>query len=395
MITFPVNDVVKATELLELTPYKVVLERLFQKPVEGFPTHKLPIIDSEFKHPFIGTVWTAFNLHYPLVLSPDMIWLLIVQGFATHISKNAEKMRHTFVQHKGKKTLTVRADNFIKGQNNDWKSVFPQFTAQIGQYLKTDISNVIITDFSTTTPTEKAVFELTLMEAMSEFFEYRAISLCGIPEITLLGTVEDWEKIVKHTENLAQYDLQWWTNSLIPILEQFVAAAKGNPNNQFWQSIFKFESGSGHKTISGWLVQFFPYVEYEILGNSGKELLARYQQWIEKEGYISVHKRRQKRENGYISEIHTCKNPSLFRNYQGEIKKWAAPSFDVKDLLKGTTATPFIWEVRDNRKSLFSMFKFLNTKTYPMEFLAGFVGMSQDAITLTLKPEIGWAVAKR
>jgi hypothetical protein len=39
---------------------------------------------------------------------------------------------------------------------------------------------------------------------------------------------------------------------------------------------------------------------------------------------------------------------------------------------------PFRWEYLDS--------------SYQMEFLAGFVGVRQDAETLALRPEIGWAV---
>ena len=39
----------------------------------------------------IGTVGQCFAEHRPLVLSPDMIWLTILQGFANHINLDPEK----------------------------------------------------------------------------------------------------------------------------------------------------------------------------------------------------------------------------------------------------------------------------------------------------------------
>jgi len=44
----------------------------------------------------------------------------------------------------------------------------------------------------------------------------------------------------------------------------------------------------------------------------------------------------------------------------------------------GLARAPFCWKHRKNE--------------YEMEFLGGFVGVAQDADTLRLRPEIGWAV---
>jgi hypothetical protein len=48
------------------------------------------------------------------------------------------------------------------------------------------------------------------MDAMKSFFEYSVSTMCGIPEITLEGTPEDWRKIEEKTKALAKYDLEWW-----------------------------------------------------------------------------------------------------------------------------------------------------------------------------------------
>jgi hypothetical protein len=382
MITFKVNDVELAKRPMTTgTSLKEVAEELIKSPIEGFPVLDKEIIPINFKHPFIGTVGLSFGLHYPLVLSPDMIWLLIVQGFAVHITKNAEKMREHFVSHEGKKTLTVFANSFIKGQNNAWETIFPQFKEQIGNNISNDIHNIIATEFSTTTALEKAVFELTLMETMSEYFEYEVTSICGIPEITLLGTVEDWQKIIDDTKKLAIYDLSWWTDVLLPILNQFLETAKGNINLKFWQSIYNYESMSGGSWISGWIVQFLPYVEIEISGDDEKSLQEEYKAAIIEVGYQSVHQRVIVDENDYITEYHICKNASLFHNYQGEVESWEEPSFNANYLWKGTTSTPFIWKY--------------SATTYQMEVIAGFMGASQDKETFALKPEIAWTVREK
>lgn len=53
-------------------------------------------------HSFLQGMYRAYAEHYPFVLSPDMIWLLISQGFATHVDIHAEELRSQIVDHSGK-----------------------------------------------------------------------------------------------------------------------------------------------------------------------------------------------------------------------------------------------------------------------------------------------------
>src|SRR6478672_945071 len=44
------------------------------------------------EHPFLTGILTAYKEHRPFVISPDIIWLLISQGFARHVSNNAAEL---------------------------------------------------------------------------------------------------------------------------------------------------------------------------------------------------------------------------------------------------------------------------------------------------------------
>ena len=45
--------------------------------------------------------------------------------------------------------------------------------------------------------------------------------------MTLKGTVEDWELLKRKAKELEKYDTEFWITRLIPILDEFVNAAKG------------------------------------------------------------------------------------------------------------------------------------------------------------------------
>jgi len=282
------------------------------------------------EHPFLTGILTAYQEHRPFVISPDIIWLLISQGFARHISNNPEQFRNDIVSFENKKTLTVISNSIELGNpNSDWEAVFPQFMNQISDYTGKELTNILTADFSTTTQTTKIVSEITVMETVKAYFNYRVdMSGCGIPTITIEGTVEDWEKVLAKTQYISKFKLKWWTDELEPILKQIIEAKKGNFNKKFWMGMVKSHTDKKYgspTTINGWIVKFFPYT---------------------KEG--------KKTELKPISEIDKL----------------------ASELVK----VPFI--LTDNVKN----------ESYKMEFWAGFIGLSQDKKDFTLKPEIGWAI---
>ena len=196
------------------------------------------------------------------------------------------------------------------------------------------LTELLTCNFSTTTSLEKVASEITIMEAVKPYFEFIIIRIvCGIPEITLEGTPEDWEKLLHKARGLKEYKLDWWISELEPLLEEFVKASKGEVNKDFWRNMFKYHSQKRYgapNIIDGWIVKFFPY---------------------DKEG---------KRNNLKQLEGRNC--------LPDEIVK-----VDVK-----------YQEVYPDA-----------VKETPLEFWAGFIGLEQNNKTFALRPQIGWMVRKK
>ena len=121
---------------------------------------------------FYQTLITAYAKHKSVTLSPDMIWLLISQGFARYVNAHAEELRHQLVSHDGKKELIVQIGNDLFSADVDWPTLIDGFASQIDQYTKGDIANVITADFTTTGPVERVVSQVTLMESVKSYFDY-------------------------------------------------------------------------------------------------------------------------------------------------------------------------------------------------------------------------------
>lgn len=338
-VTFKVCDVSPAKGNVPMIPYKQSVDQRCGTGVEAFSTG----CDSSLyvhTNAMIEAVRFAYANHRNLTLSPDMIWLMITQEFAIHVDQNSDSLRHYFVDFDGKKVLQVQRDGFAKGSpENNWEGVFPEFTEQIGEYTGQTLLSTSLVNFTTTGAAEKAAMEVTLMDAMSSYFIYAVITItCGIPEITLEGTTQDWETLRDKAMALGKYDFQWWTKELKPVLDQFVDASKGKVDKTFWSQIYdiqyKMEGGgcggpSREEYVTGWITKFFPYVP------QGEKF--------------------RKRE---------------------DLNSWLKPD----EFPKGIAKADFYWVFP------------VEGITYQMQFMAGFMGVKFDRATNTLRPEIGWAI---
>lgn len=211
---------------------------------------------------FIDAIYRSFESHVPLTLSPDHVWLVLAQGFATHVKQNAEELRARFVPFDGKKNIVVRRDaGFMPGNaDNDWSGVVDELAQQLGEHVGEARKRLVVNNFSTTTNVERIASSITLLDAMSPFFTYELMTLCGIPRITLLGTVDDWRDVYTRARALCEFVDGWWSE-LGPALAHFVNAASGNVDVDVWRSFYKYEDRSGGATVSGWVNALFPYLE--------------------------------------------------------------------------------------------------------------------------------------
>ena len=125
----------------------------------------------------------------------------------------SEMFRNKVVKHSGKKTLNVETPYQI--ENADWNDFINRLCEEIQKSTVEDFRTWFEPTFSTTTPQDKVVGQLAMMGAMKKFFHYSGMSgTCGIPKVTLLGTLEDWKDIRKRIEKLHEFKLDKWADGL-------------------------------------------------------------------------------------------------------------------------------------------------------------------------------------
>ncbi len=214
-------------------------------------------------HPLVSAVYLAYSRHYPLVLSPDTIWITLAQGLAQHIKLNADSLRRDLVRHRGKMKLTA---TMVSAETRDaefWRDVVDRLTTKIREHADAELVDLVCCTFSTTGPVERTASQVVLMDAVSPFFKYAIYLICGIPSITLTGTPEDWSRLYRKAEQLRHYGLDTWAQRILPICQQFVLAAQGEIHRSFWKRILRAHEGCGGAmdiNIDGWICAFFPYL---------------------------------------------------------------------------------------------------------------------------------------
>ncbi|EFC35790.1 predicted protein [Naegleria gruberi] len=117
-------------------------------------------------------------------------------------------------------------------------------------------------DFTTTTETDRMIGAVVLMAAMKNYFDYMFSLCCNLPNVTLLGEVEDWVSIRERANRLLEFDtkencMKKWSKLLFPVLDKFVESIKGNPDKEWWNRVAHHcGGGSGPSYLSGWITSF-------------------------------------------------------------------------------------------------------------------------------------------
>ena len=256
------------------------------------------------------------------------------QGFSYHVNFNAEALRHLFVDFEGKKTLIVVSNGIrLDNPNSPWERYFPEFTKQIAKYVGDSLVNTLTCNFSTSTAVTRAASQITIMSAMQKYFNYKMYEICGIPQVILEGTPEDWHTIVERTEALRKYKLDWWVDELLPVLRKIEKAANGEVDTKFWRGMYKQHDlkhemcGDPYYLADGWIVKFYPYDD-----------------------------------DKYRSDFKGIRDGAY--NLPAEIVSAPLEFTDI------------------------------NRKKHNLTLWTGFVGLTQDTTTFALRPEIGWFITR-
>jgi len=216
----------------------------------------------------------AYNNHIPLKVKVQDIHIALQLIISTFINNNAEQCRDMFVDHTGKKTLSVIND----------KIDFNTFGQMMRDEVKKNVKNSKFVDllepnYSTTKPICTTVSNLLVLNTLKEYFSYKFICCCGIPEVILDGTQEDWLNLKrKYDEMKIMFykfkgvlgELDDWFDCMDIVINMFIDMRMMEKDGEIeatesqkmlWERVISFVPvGSGGDTIlGGWISILSPY----------------------------------------------------------------------------------------------------------------------------------------
>jgi hypothetical protein len=217
-------------------------------------------------HLLLTTIDTSFNEHRPLSLTPDDLLLPLIQSVANYIDEKLTNKTPilNITPGKEKVKLVVRRDDFALGRkDNPWNEIFSTF----GEMIKNDIGEenyrMLRGEFSTSGVYQRAGYDVSLMSACKSHYEYHNMFLCGIPEIHLMGTDEDWKSFKEKAVKIAEFmEVPGWKVALGSVIDQIIKSRQdpSKENIEFWCNLYRRGHHSGGEHINGWINLFFPYI---------------------------------------------------------------------------------------------------------------------------------------
>jgi hypothetical protein len=378
-ITFEVDQVARERKRARERPVAEVLGEFAGREVIVWSGPEGAVIEEPRCHPFAGAVHLAFSEHRPLILSPDAAWLTIAQGFAQHVNQDPKSVRDRLVPHTGTRTVTSGARRLVTRE--DWAGAIDGLCSQVRREAP-GVSEWLRNDFSTSTSTTRVAGDVVLLDTLKRYFRYRMMFICGIPEVTLLGNADDWRKIEARVERLADYDLEWWTDLLLPVCRELRRSAEGDPDLDFWQSIYMPEEVYGGEEVTGWLMRFFPYIDLmeqrDVLQEGPIEDLRAFMEASSESPAVATRNpglapwTERKTDRWQRKPAPTLSEPR---------RRWLCEGISLKRLPLGVSAAPveIVGPTGD--------------AVGKIQLLSGFVGVSQND-SLAVQAEIAWAVVE-
>lgn len=212
------------------------------KGFEPITTIEAPMTHRNYLR-YLGHCWQA---HYGAVISPTILWNIVLCNLAFEVNKNAVRYRKYFTDSEEKKEIAVnQAGNQI--------SVELLMQGIVGK-MPTTIINECFPVFTTDTEMSKIANYTAFLDMVSPYYNY-SMYCCGIPKVRVLGTPGDWQqfadKCVKIIEIIPEFD-KYLDTVRLRILSILLELAD-------YSKLFSLvRCGSGSQVeVEGWIQDFF------------------------------------------------------------------------------------------------------------------------------------------
>ena len=225
----------------------------------------------EIANGFLRAVIEAYNQHYGLTLSPTHVWLAVCQVLSPLVQQYFARNKMETDEHKT--GIVIETDD-----PSDYAYCIQLLSEALKKQITLDDAEVLALidrDFNDTSPVLATSRQIANLSYLQYRFHYEVEWYCGIPEVVLEGTLEDWtalpvvlkmlQKFLNPSERL-ECD---WFDRMHTILVRFAdtfayshgldqdPVKEGNIKT-WWTSIMDYNTAGcpSDDSFHGWLADF-------------------------------------------------------------------------------------------------------------------------------------------
>jgi len=209
------------------------------------------VIDAKgLKLGFMGLLADCYSRHEKLTIQPHDLWFIVLSEVAKEVNKNSEKYRSIFTKSAGKVDIMVPGCEEL-----DIEAVISHLRVLVPSNLDTFLPRL-----STAFAAEDIAMAATFCDMVQSYYNYMTFC-CGLPEIEVTGTAEDWQALSDCSRALMATFIDAggpiiYFAKLFKLFENIADQVRRNePNVDFWRDIFRTKNiGSGGElAVNGWI----------------------------------------------------------------------------------------------------------------------------------------------
>lgn len=234
-------------------------------------------------HGYMDLTSTAYSRHYSLEMAPHDLWYIVMTQLATAIKDNSEACRDLFSSSPDKQLVLVPQDHEVDIN-------LSALIEQMKLLIPAD-TELFLPQLSTHTIESELACAAAFADGMSNYYDY-GMFCCGIPQIKLSGTAEDWSLLYNNLTKIQQLFIPLavmsktclYLDDVLDIVSNIGQTyVRPDMNTEFWLDIFTQRNvgSGGDLVVDGWLTRLY-------LCNSPGKLIKSYHNTVTKVLYKNV-----------------------------------------------------------------------------------------------------------
>ena len=223
-------------------------------------------------HALLEAIHLSYIHHLPLTLTPNMVWQCILQGLGIHIQvSQKEYVNSVYTPRRDLSKQVIVETNLADEDEIPWEYIAYEAGYCVSERIKIEFRDHLMPQLSSTPHTDLLSMQTGLGKEVPVKAKFilttgsEASYNKGISSLALGGNVGDWIILKDHLNAILRdvnYDIDWWVESLLSVLDQFIAAAEGRIDQSFWSRMYKaVPNKEGFDPfVHGWINTLFPYL---------------------------------------------------------------------------------------------------------------------------------------